>query len=357
MSYPVPPPPAVVPGPPAGYTPVQIQPPTGYPTAPPAPPAPPANPYPLGTPPVAAPVQQPVPSAQLPGWGDMGGGGSYIDFEDGAYHGGLVLIVDKARQQTDFQTKAPLYYNDANGRPDPAKPRPQYPITVQTSERDPQKPEDTGQRQIMIKNYMVKPVITALRSKGLEQPEIGGILYICRTAKGGPGTTNKHHEWSVQYTPATPETVALAQQALRTAPTPAATPPTVAAPAAPTFVDPAVPQLPGQVVPAPAAPAGLPPEFAAAGWTAEQYAAQYGAPTPPAPPAPVAPALPPEYAAAGWTAEQYAAHIGAKPVAPAPPAAPAPGGAPNWQYGAPAATQVPAPALPGVPAPPTFPGQ
>jgi hypothetical protein len=309
--------------------------------APPAPPAAPQVPAQYQTTqyqPPAAPAT--VPAENLPGWGQiMGGGGKSLATKDaagnwvtGTWQGGVVLSVDPPRQRTAprEQGGAPQFFKDG-------QPMVSYPVTLLTQDRDPADPQDKGVRKDYIQSTAIKAVKTELTKHGVAEPQVGAQLYRMLVTPGGPGGApgQKSHIWQYHYAPPTAETLALVAAHNAAPVAAAATPaPTVAAP------DPVAAQYP------PAAPVPV--------------AAPTVAPAAYAQPVPMV--APPGVDPAQWAAFMATQPNGGSAVpptngAPVPPAAPAPGQPSAWPYGQPAATpQAPAPAPSGVPAPPAFPG-
>lgn len=76
-----------------------------------------------------------------------------------------------ATQQTDFQTKAPLFYEDGN-------PRMQIVITLRTDLRDPTVTHDDGQRKLYVKGQLQQAVRAAVLAAGAEGLEEGGTLAV-----------------------------------------------------------------------------------------------------------------------------------------------------------------------------------
>lgn len=131
---------------------------------------------------------------------------------------GTITETPVVQQQTDFKTKAKLVWPDGN-------PKVQLAVTLQTNERDPQKPTDDGKRRVYIKNQMRQAAVEALRAVGAQQLEIGGTLtvtYVGDTPSKDGGDPAKNYQ--VKY--ASPQAGFLAPE-----PTPAA-PPVAAPPAA-----------------------------------------------------------------------------------------------------------------------------
>jgi hypothetical protein len=76
-----------------------------------------------------------------------------------------------ATQQTDFTTRAPLFYEDG-------KPRMQIVITLRTDLRDPETAHDDGQRKLYVKGQLQQAVRAAVLAAGAEGLEDGGTLAV-----------------------------------------------------------------------------------------------------------------------------------------------------------------------------------
>lgn len=76
-----------------------------------------------------------------------------------------------ASQQTDFNTKAPLFYEDG-------KPRMQIIITLRTDLRSLETPHDDGQRKLYIKGQLQQAIREAVLAAGAEGLEDGGTLAV-----------------------------------------------------------------------------------------------------------------------------------------------------------------------------------
>src|SRR4051812_21173487 len=108
----------------------------------------------------------------------MAGGLKAIAFPDGQYGttgGGTIVREPETRQQTDFDTGKPKFYDDG-------KPMWQLLVAVQTTEKDPTNLHDDGIRGFYIKGQMrdaVKAAILAAGAAGINQ---GGELFITYVA-------------------------------------------------------------------------------------------------------------------------------------------------------------------------------
>lgn len=137
-------------------------------------------------------------------------GGKYMSFGDdrciGAPRGGEIVGVSE-RQQTDAKTKEPAFWPNSD-RPIMIKI-----VAVQTQERIPDDPDDTGLRSIWLPTSrdITKAVIDAMKAAQLPEMRlrVGGQLWITRTgsrqttqsngAKGNPAFT-----YTAQYIPPPP---------------------------------------------------------------------------------------------------------------------------------------------------------
>lgn len=104
----------------------------------------------------------------------MGGGVKSAAFPDqqfGTTVGGMVVRDPQARQQTDFDTGKPKFYDDG-------KPAMQTVVHVQTAERDPADPTDDGVRAFYIKGQMTDAVRSAVRAARERGVKTGGQLFV-----------------------------------------------------------------------------------------------------------------------------------------------------------------------------------
>ncbi|MUL39605.1 hypothetical protein FZ103_00150 [Streptomonospora sp. PA3] len=186
----------------------------------------------------------------------MGGGIPAAKFEQiGRVLTGAIAVPPEVQQQKDFNSGEPLFWDDGS-------PRQQIKLVLDTAERNPEDPDDDGQRALYVKSGMLKAVraaVKASRSKGLE---VGGTLTITYTGDGEPSRKglNPPKQYSATYQPPAPG--AAANDVLMGGQQPPAAPPAAPAP---------VPQAQA----APAAPAAMTPEqqAAIAQLTPEQRAA------------------------------------------------------------------------------------
>jgi hypothetical protein len=104
-----------------------------------------------------------VPAAKFPTLGDS--------------VGGPITEEPQLKQQTDFESHDPLVWDDGS-------PRMQLVITVQTDRRDDQ--DDDGRRRIFVKRQMRDAVNRALRTAGVKDLAVGGVLTITYSGDGEP---------------------------------------------------------------------------------------------------------------------------------------------------------------------------
>jgi hypothetical protein len=88
------------------------------------------------------------------------------------------IVKLAASQQTDFNTGAPLYWNNGD-------PRMQVIATLQTTLREAGVPDDDGKRRVFIKGKsMSDGVRDAVRQAGARKLELGGVLQVTYTGDG-----------------------------------------------------------------------------------------------------------------------------------------------------------------------------
>jgi hypothetical protein len=111
------------------------------------------------------------------------------------------IIRVAASQQTDFTTKAPLFYEDG-------KPRMQIVVTLRCREGDytPNGPTDDGMRKLYIKGQMqvaVRDAVVAARADGLAE---GGTLAVKWDDEKPPEKRGHHPQklYVAQYKPPAP---------------------------------------------------------------------------------------------------------------------------------------------------------
>ncbi|MEU8362345.1 hypothetical protein AB0C27_40635 [Nonomuraea sp. NPDC048882] len=188
----------------------------------------------------------------------MGGGIKAARFDTiGTTVGGPITTQPKVEQQKDLDTGELKFWNDG-------KPMMQMVVTVQTSLRDPEVPDDDGQRAFYIKANSLKAVREAVRRSGAKGLDIGGTLTLTYTGDGEQKARGKNPPklYSATYQP---PAQAAANEFLNGGQQPAAVPQQAA------YAPPAAPQPPAPAPAAPTAPAapwtpppGMTPEQAAA---------------------------------------------------------------------------------------------
>lgn len=263
----------------------------------------------------------------------FGGGSKSISFDAdsgyqlGSWKGGTIISIRPKQQQTDYKTKAPLFWDDAK-----TEPKWTLPVEVQTDERDPQSPHDDGRRTLFISGGIERAVREHLRATNARLRP-GGTIYAAWVS--GAGKIGDAKQFQVHYTPAAESGADAmfgqqqqAPQQQHQAPPPQQAPGGYAQP----------PQQPG--------PYAQPP-------TPQQ---QYAQPTPPAPPAPAPQQQGGLWDGAAQPAGQWPAQGAIPPQQGTPPPPPA---APAQQYqqqpppaAPPAPAQQPAPQQPAAPAGP-----
>lgn len=159
----------------------------------------------------------------------MGGGLAAAKFPTvGTTITGRIVRKPEARQQTDIETGEPLTF--ANGDP-----RMQIVVNLATAERDPDKPEDDGERALYIKGNMLNAIRDAVRKTGAAGLEVGGTLTVTYTGDGEK--KNRAFNAPKLYTATyVPPAAATANEVLMAAPATAAQQPqwpAVATPGAP----------------------------------------------------------------------------------------------------------------------------
>ncbi len=108
----------------------------------------------------------------------MSGGTTSAKFDTiGTTVAGKITRQPEVQQQRDFTTGEPKTWDDG-------KPMMQLVVALATSERDPQIPDDDGERNIYVKANLLKAVREAVRKSGASGLEVGGTLSITYTADG-----------------------------------------------------------------------------------------------------------------------------------------------------------------------------
>ena len=105
------------------------------------------------------------------GWLMSGGVGSAKFDAHGDSVKGTITETPDLRQQTDFDTNAPLFWDDG-------KPKMQLVVTLATDQRDPSNPDDDGIRRLYVKGKLQQAVAGAIRKAGAKGLEVGGTLTV-----------------------------------------------------------------------------------------------------------------------------------------------------------------------------------
>jgi hypothetical protein len=95
----------------------------------------------------------------------------------GAHVVGHIIRKPEVRQQRDFNTGEPLYWNDGN-------PRNQMVIVLMTDDQDPEDPEDSGERAIYARANMLAAIRAAVKAAHATGLEVGGKLSVQYHADG-----------------------------------------------------------------------------------------------------------------------------------------------------------------------------
>jgi hypothetical protein len=134
----------------------------------------------------------------------MGGGIASAKFKEiGDTVKGVIADQPELRQQTDFKTGAPKFWNDG-------KPMMQLVVTLSTDERDPADPEDDGSRRVYIKGKLQQAVAQAVRKAGAKGLEVGGTLQVSYVGNDAPKVRGEDGAklYTAEYTSAAPQSQA-----------------------------------------------------------------------------------------------------------------------------------------------------
>lgn len=104
----------------------------------------------------------------------MGGGIKSAAFPDQQYNttvGGAIVREPQVRQQTDFDSGKPKFYDDG-------QPVMQIVVHVQTTLRDPADASDDGVRALYLRGQMQQAVRDAVRAVGAKGLQPGGELHV-----------------------------------------------------------------------------------------------------------------------------------------------------------------------------------
>ncbi|QDN57345.1 hypothetical protein [Streptomyces sp. S1D4-20] len=108
----------------------------------------------------------------------MGGGVPSAKFPAvGHTVSGRITEKPTVEQQRNYEDDKLKFWDDG-------KPMMQLVVTLATSERDPENPEDDGTRRLYVKGYMKNAVASAVRSAGARGLEVGGILTVTYSGDG-----------------------------------------------------------------------------------------------------------------------------------------------------------------------------
>ncbi|WP_063735586.1 hypothetical protein [Streptomyces sp. RTd22] len=144
---------------------------------------------------MTTPQQHQVPSAD-----DflMGGGVPSAKFPAiGTSVSGRITERPTVEQQRDYTTGDLKFWDDG-------KPQMQLVVTLATSERDPENPEDDGARRLYVKGQMKNAVASAVRQAGARGLEVGGVLSVMYSGDGERKNPrfNAPKNFSAEYVPA-----------------------------------------------------------------------------------------------------------------------------------------------------------
>lgn len=92
---------------------------------------------------------------------------------------GTIVAVHPPEQATDPSTQAPAF--DRNG-----KPKMQVRIDLETTQRDPEDPDDDGSRTLYVRGWMRGTIADALKEVGETEPKPGGVLTVTFTHQEKP---------------------------------------------------------------------------------------------------------------------------------------------------------------------------
>jgi hypothetical protein len=108
----------------------------------------------------------------------MGGGAASAKFPViGTTVTGTIIREPEVMQQSDFTTGELKFWNDG-------RPMQQLQVVLSTSERDPQDPNDDGERALYVKANMQKAVRDAIRAAGAPGIAVGGVLSVTYIGDG-----------------------------------------------------------------------------------------------------------------------------------------------------------------------------
>jgi hypothetical protein len=113
---------------------------------------------------------------------------------------GFIVRQPEVQQQRDFATGEPKFWSDGN-------PMMQLRIVLMTEVRDPDDPEDSGERAVYIRGNMQRAVAQAVRQAGARGLEVGGKLLIKYSGDGTASQRgfNPPKLYEARYRPPSPE--------------------------------------------------------------------------------------------------------------------------------------------------------
>jgi hypothetical protein len=116
---------------------------------------------------------------------------------------GVITETPELRQQTDFDTNQPKFWDDG-------KPMMQLVVTISTDQRDPANADDDGTRRIYVKGKLQQAVAAAIRKAGAKGLEVGGTLQVSYIGDDEPKKRGMSGAklYAAEYTPAAPQSQA-----------------------------------------------------------------------------------------------------------------------------------------------------
>jgi len=127
----------------------------------------------------------------------MGGGAPSARFPTkGTRIAGEVLATPETRQQTDMATKAPKFYKNGD-------PMMSVVVRIQTDIRDPNIPNDDGERRCFVKGRALKALRETVKAAGAKRIEPGGFFSMTWTDSLLPtgGLPEGEKVYRFEYTP------------------------------------------------------------------------------------------------------------------------------------------------------------
>mgnify|MGYP000676876507 CR=1 FL=1 len=109
---------------------------------------------------------------------------------------GTITEAPELRQQTDFDTGAPKFWDDG-------KPMMQLVITLATDDRDPATPDDDGTRRLYVKGKLQQAIAAAIRKAEANGLAVGGVLTVAYVGDDEPKKRGARNEpldtWGYAY--------------------------------------------------------------------------------------------------------------------------------------------------------------